>query len=294
MTTRNEQVNEDQGDENDSKAKVEAVVKPSLAVKKRFANLRVEDLEGFSGNFGRRDLHFKNFKLSEPPMFHGERDPHKSTCWITDIEWAFRTSECPLDKKTRYGSSMLRDNAKLWWNGKVQVYGEEQCLSLTWEEFEEELFKEYRTQADLSRIRDELRNLEQGSMGLNELKRGSVDSFERLFEVARGFETLFRRRSGFDDSKRKFEATFRSNKSSKSASEGVGSVKSGSKKDFLPACYNCGQRGHLSRDCTSTPSNKVTCFRFQKEGHRNSECPKLVGDARVRNYGVIDKDERRA
>ncbi|XP_071718539.1 uncharacterized protein [Rutidosis leptorrhynchoides] len=207
---------------------------------------------------------------------------------------------------------MLRGDAKLWCDAKIQLYGEEQSMSLTWDEFKSKFFKEYGTPADISRLKDELRALKQGSMDLNTLKstflsktqfcpeyvrndhmlmedfyralnddlknkisRGSVDSFEKLFEVSKGFETLVPKGSGFDFSKRKFKATMHSNKKSKSATEGVGSVKMSDTSGFTFACYNCGQTGHKSRDC---PSGKVTCFKCRKEGHQKLECPELISN----------------
>ncbi|XP_071713625.1 uncharacterized mitochondrial protein AtMg00810-like [Rutidosis leptorrhynchoides] len=65
--------------------------------------------EGGNGNggHGRWDFHYKHFKDAQPPMFNGVRDPVKITCWISDIEGAFRIAKCPLEKKTSRANTSL-------------------------------------------------------------------------------------------------------------------------------------------------------------------------------------------
>lgn len=40
---------------------------------------------------------------------------------------------------------------------------------------------------------------------------------------------------------------------------------------FQPTCYNCNEKGHLSRNC---PLNQPTCFKCNEKGHIAKHCPK--------------------
>ncbi|XP_071742470.1 uncharacterized protein [Rutidosis leptorrhynchoides] len=54
----------------------------------------------------------KDFKLSNPPTYTGDLNPIVSSRWISDIEGCFRTTRCPNDLKTTFGTCMLRGVAQ--------------------------------------------------------------------------------------------------------------------------------------------------------------------------------------
>ncbi|XP_071718769.1 uncharacterized protein [Rutidosis leptorrhynchoides] len=176
--------------------------------------------------------------------------------WISDVEGCFRVNKCPPDKKTRLATSLLRGAAKTWLDDKLFMMGEGPFMSMSWDYFKTEFFLEYRTQADLTCIQNELRNLRQGSMELITLKAtflakvlfcpeyngndrmlmeffhktlnddmrwkislGYVKSFSELVNVAKGFESDVSKVSDVSFNKRKFEASSALGKKEKSGAE---------------------------------------------------------------------------
>ncbi|GKB32815.1 hypothetical protein Tco_0872216 [Tanacetum coccineum] len=70
-------------------------------------------------------------------MFDGALDPIASTRWLVAVEGAFRSSNCKKKNKVNFAPNFLRDNAKMWWEGKVCEKGEEWIRACTWKEFKE-------------------------------------------------------------------------------------------------------------------------------------------------------------
>ena len=53
------------------------------------------------------------------------------------------------------------------------------------------------------------------------------------------------------------------------------------KKDSSITCYNCGGKGHISRECTSKNRSafkkQIVCFQCGEAGHTKYQCRKLKG-----------------
>jgi RNA recognition motif-containing protein len=48
---------------------------------------------------------------------------------------------------------------------------------------------------------------------------------------------------------------------------------------YKDRCYNCGKRGHISRDCTEQPE----CYECKSRGHKARECPRRMAPTRSRS-----------
>ncbi|XP_071699740.1 uncharacterized protein [Rutidosis leptorrhynchoides] len=301
MATGNGTSNGERNNNDEFAARVEAeVAKQVKTIRVEFERRLIEP----RGN-GKKEFSYKEFRATKPPMYHGEPDPLESTRWISVIEGCFRTSECPSDKKMRIATSLLRDGAKDWLYGKIDTVGEEPFMSLTWGDFKKEFFEEFRTQADLIRMCEEIRLLRQGSMDLNtlratfmskarfcpeyvnnerllmqdflkalndELRRkislGQVNSFAELFAVAKGFEPYPWERIDNAPSKR-----------IKSAIGGTRDAGKGTLSSSASRCFKCGERGHKFWECPVS-GDGVVCFNCRGRGHRKAECLAL-GTANV-------------
>ncbi|GJU74130.1 zinc finger, CCHC-type, retrotransposon gag domain protein [Tanacetum coccineum] len=70
---------------------------------------------------------------------------------------------------TLEGLNFLRDNAKMWWEGKVCEKGEEWIGACTWKEFKELFNAEFTPAEEIDRIREEFQTLTQTNETVNEM-----------------------------------------------------------------------------------------------------------------------------
>ncbi|XP_071727709.1 uncharacterized protein [Rutidosis leptorrhynchoides] len=159
-------------------------------------------------------------------------------------------------------------------------------MGLSWDDFKKEIFADFWTHSDLTQMRDELRSLRQGSMDLNTLRAtflakaqfcpeytrndrllmehffntlnddlsgkisiGQVDSFAKLFAVAKGFESYAPTMVDDTSGERRVKLYSAPSKKAKSVIDSTGSGRKGVSDTSASRCFNCGERGHECWEC---------------------------------------------
>ena len=109
-----------------------------------------------------REVTFAEFMKTHPPAFTGGCDVTKAMNWLRSMETCFRLLRCPPDTKVDFASYMLQEDAADWWAGTREVKFHED-EEVEWEAFKQEFKDKYVPRHLVNELRDEFRNLTQGT-----------------------------------------------------------------------------------------------------------------------------------
>nr|XP_043619683.1 uncharacterized protein LOC122591483 [Erigeron canadensis] len=87
--------------------------------------------------------------------------------WVSKTVGSFRTSQCPKDLKVVFTVSMLQDKAKRWWDNLL-IVKKGALDNVDWPEFKTMFYKEFRSEAEVTRLRSEFLNDSEGILSLME------------------------------------------------------------------------------------------------------------------------------
>ncbi|KAF3792379.1 hypothetical protein EJ110_NYTH10424 [Nymphaea thermarum] len=110
---------------------------------------------------------FHHFMSMQPPVFTGDGSPDKAEEWIEEIERIFEVLEVPGGNKVKFGSYMLKGDAKRWWKSTREIqFADQQTIS--WRQFRDSFFSTYfPIQARNKKMREFL-DLQQNYLSLEE------------------------------------------------------------------------------------------------------------------------------
>ncbi|KAF3782423.1 hypothetical protein EJ110_NYTH34335 [Nymphaea thermarum] len=108
--------------------------------------------------------HFMSMQLS---VFTGDGSPDKTEEWIEEIERIFEVLKVSGGDKVRYGSYMLKDDAKRWWQSTREIrFADHQSIS--WKQFRDSFFSTYFSAHARNKKMQEFLDLQQNHLSLEE------------------------------------------------------------------------------------------------------------------------------
>ncbi|KAG6479279.1 hypothetical protein ZIOFF_062742 [Zingiber officinale] len=122
---------------------------------------------------------YKQFRELGPTEFKGTTDPIAAEGWIRSLETIFDFMQLTDVDKVRCAIFMLRDDARVWWEGAQLTVD---LATLTWTDFKEVFYGKYFTVDNRTRLAREFLELRQGDL--------SVAEYVRRFERGRYFAPM--------------------------------------------------------------------------------------------------------
>ena len=119
------------------------------------------------GNQEHHGNRLKNFQNTNPPMFTRSEEPLDADDWLQTIENNLEVAGVEENEKVLYATHYLSGDARAWWTSVCNMNGGQ---LMTWEEFKIKFSRTHVPQGLIKRMRDEFRELKQGTMTVVEYR----------------------------------------------------------------------------------------------------------------------------
>lgn len=144
---------------------------------------------------------YERFRRLNPRDFTGTTDPFIAEGWISSLEVHFDYLVMRDADRVRCASYLLKDDARLWWNGAAVGVD---LNTLSWEQFKEKFYGKYFTDDVRSQLKRDFMSLRQGDLSVAEFVRKfdrgchfvpliARDAAEKLRHFMDGLKPIIRR-----------------------------------------------------------------------------------------------------
>ncbi|GJY11506.1 reverse transcriptase domain-containing protein [Tanacetum coccineum] len=113
---------------------------------------------GNGGNGGNNGCSYKGFQACGPKEYDGKGGAITLTRWIKKMESVIDNSGCLENQKVKYATSSFVNKALTWWNGQIQVRGQEAANGMSWNDFKALLVEEFCPSNEMEKLEFELWN----------------------------------------------------------------------------------------------------------------------------------------
>lgn len=248
--------------------------------------------------------------------FSGD-DNYRFSNWLSDFEDTAKLMSWNEQTKFIYARRSLKGTAKLFMRSKP---------SKNWKELKEALTSEFGKKVRLSDIYRKLENrkkrkdesCQQYLLAMQEIASAvdiseeelidyivegipdsqsnksflyQTETIENLKKALHRYERIKSRSSTTEANNSKSKATVNEEKASqKSSYNGKGQ----NSKIGPIRCFNCGELGHLSKNCKKPQRERGSCYRCKKMGHKGHECPELTSSSTSASSSVLSIERDRS
>ncbi|GJX87715.1 putative reverse transcriptase domain-containing protein [Tanacetum coccineum] len=193
------------------------VVRQMMRTKVLEARARIDTVEDTGSGGPRRPVQparvcsYTDFMKCQPLNFKGTEGVVGLSQWLEKMELVFHISGCAIDNQVKFAICTLLGAALTWWNGHVRTLGHDAAYAMTWGTFKKKLTDKYCTNGEIKKLEIELWNLK--------VRGNDVAAYTQRFQEL----TLMCTNTNNNNN---------NNKNQKAV-----------------ACYECGNTGHMRRDC---------------------------------------------
>ncbi|GJV06304.1 putative reverse transcriptase domain-containing protein [Tanacetum coccineum] len=195
---------------------------------------------------------YTDFMKCQPLHFKGTEGIIGLSQWLEKMESIFHISGCAIDNQVKFATCTLLGVALTWWNGHVRTLGLDAAYSMTWGTLKKKLTDKYCPKGKIKKLEIELWNLRVRGNDV----AAYTQRFQELALIPKTLDDAIELANDLMDKKLR-TYTEMQNENKRKADDSYGhattdcraNTNNNNKNQKARACYECGNTGHMRRDC---------------------------------------------